>query len=80
MSRAEQGLSGTDVDPRRMAREKKSKAKLVSPDVLLVLRDGVELCTTEVGTGFSSSFIPTSSSLHYSFNTGEEEKQREGGD
>lgn len=80
MSRAEQGLRGADTVPRRMASEKKGKVRLVSPDVLLVLRDDVELCTTEVGTGFSSSFIPTSSSLHYSFNTGEEEKQREGGD
>lgn len=38
----------------------------------------MELCTTEVGTGFSSSLIPISSLLHYSFKTGEEEKQREG--
>lgn len=40
----------------------------------------MELCTTEVGTGFSSSLIPISTLLHYSFKTGEEEKQREGAD
>lgn len=38
----------------------------------------MELCSTEVGTGFSSSLIPISSLLHYSFKVGEEEKQREG--
>lgn len=38
----------------------------------------MELCTTEVGTGFSSSLIPISSLLHYSFKTGEEKnKERE---
>ncbi len=40
----------------------------------------MELCTTEVGTGFSSSLIPISSLLHYSFKAGKEEKQREGDD
>lgn len=40
----------------------------------------MELCNTEVGTGFSSSLIPISSLLHYSFKTGEEEKQRAGAD
>lgn len=40
----------------------------------------MELCTTEAGTGFSSSLIPISSLLHYSFKTGEEEKQRAGDD
>lgn len=44
------------------------------------MRDGVELCTTEVGTGFSSSLIPISSFLHYSFKTVEGKKQREGAD
>lgn len=40
----------------------------------------MELCTTEVGNGFSSSLIPISSLLHYSFIAGEEEKQRERAD
>lgn len=46
----------------------------------MVLRESVELCATEVGTGFSSSLIPISSLLHNSFKTGEQEKQREGDD
>lgn len=37
----------------------------------------MELCTTETGTGFSSSLIPISSLLHYSFKAEEEKKQRE---
>lgn len=36
----------------------------------------MELCTTEVGTGFSSSLIPVSSLLHNSFKTEEQKKQR----
>lgn len=55
--------------------ETDGKKQLVSPDVLVVLKESV--CATDTGTGFSSSLILISSFLHKSLKTGEQQKQRE---
>lgn len=70
------GQSGTDAELRKMPGEGKKKSLLA----VMCSWSCERRCTTEVGTGFSSSLIPISSLLHYSFKAGVEEKQREGAD